>query len=96
VSIYELAKLVKTMTGSQSDIQPIPYEEAYQPGFEDMDRRVPNIAKLSQLVGYKPKYRLKEIVNQVIASRRAELEALSSVPVTTDLLPHSLRAGAGD
>jgi UDP-glucose 4-epimerase len=96
VSIYELAKLVKTMTGSQSEIQLIPYEEAYQPGFEDMDRRVPNITKLSQLVGYKPKYRLKEIVSQVIASRRTELEAPSSVPVTTDLLPHSLRAGAGD
>ena len=96
VSIYELASLVKTMTKSSSDIRLIPYDEAYQAGFEDMDRRVPSIAKISQLTGYHPKYALKEIVGQVIASRRAELEALSSVPVMSDLQAHSLRAGAAD
>jgi UDP-glucose 4-epimerase len=95
VSIYELAQLVKTMSGSASAISLIPYDEAYQPGFEDMDRRVPSITKVSRLIGYRPKYRLREIVRQVIASRRAELEASTSVPVTA-LPPHSLPAGAGD
>jgi UDP-glucose 4-epimerase len=95
VSIYELAQLVKTMSGSASAISLIPYDEAYQPGFEDMDRRVPSITKVSRLIGYRPKYRLREIVRQVIASRRAELEASTSVPVTA-LQPHSLPAGAGD
>jgi UDP-glucose 4-epimerase len=88
--------MVKEMTDSDSEIRLIPYDQAYQHGFEDMDRRVPNISKIAQLTGFKPKYQLREIVNQVIASRRAELETVSGVPVTAVLQPHSLRAGAGD
>ena len=95
VSIFNLAQLVKNTASSASKICLVPYDEAYQPGFEDMERRVPSIAKLSKLIGYRPKYRLQEIVKQVIESRRAELNASSSVPVTV-LEPHSLPAGAGD
>ena len=53
----ELAKLVKKLTHSSSEIKLIPYDEAYQPGFEDMERRVPNITKVSRL-GYAPKIKL--------------------------------------
>ena len=96
VSIYQLAVMVKEITDSDSEIRLIPYDQAYQPGFEDMDRRVPNISKIAQLTGFKPKYRLREIVNQVIAGCCAELETVSGVPATAVLQPHSLLAGAGD
>ncbi|MBZ5705959.1 MAG: GDP-mannose 4,6-dehydratase [Acidobacteriia bacterium] len=96
ISIGELAKLVRKLTGSDSEIRFIPYDEAYQPGFEDMNRRVPNIAKISKLVGYKPKVKLHEIVTRIIESKRWEPSASVEVPVTADLQPHSLRPGAGE
>jgi UDP-glucose 4-epimerase len=94
ISIGELAKLVKKLTHSQSEIQLIPYDEAYQPGFEDMERRVPNITKVSRL-GYAPKIKLKEIIARVIASKQAELEPVE-IPVTMGLRPHPLRAGVAE
>lgn len=96
VSISDLANLVKSSAESSSEIKLISYDEAYQPGFEDMDRRVPSIEKLSRLTGFKPKYHLKEIVKQVIEARRSEMAAVSSVPVTVALEPHSLRAGVAE
>ena len=62
----ELAQKVKAMTGSSSEIEYIPYEKAYGPGFEDMVRRCPNIDKLSELIGYKPTYDLDAIIQSVI------------------------------
>lgn len=96
VTIGELAKLVKKITRSESEIQFIPYEEAYQPGFEDMHRRIPNISKVTKLVGFKPEVKLKEIVNRVVAARRQELQGTVSLPVTPDLQPAALRAGVGE
>jgi nucleoside-diphosphate-sugar epimerase len=96
VSILELAKLVKNLTCSKSDIQLVPYDEAYQPGFEDMERRVPCIEKISKLVGYKPKINLQEIVARVIAYRRQELAAAEALPVTAALQVQPLRAGVGE
>jgi UDP-glucose 4-epimerase len=96
VSIYDLARMVKATAESSSEIKVISYDEAYQPGFEDMDRRVPSIVKLSKLTGYKPKYGLKEIVSRVIDARRTEIAAVSAVPVTAALQPHSLRAGVAE
>jgi len=66
VTIGELAARVKTLTGSQSDIQLIPYDEAYEAGFEDMPRRVPDISKLCALIGFRPKLELDEIIGTVI------------------------------
>jgi UDP-glucose 4-epimerase len=66
VTIGELATRVKTLTGSQSDIQLIPYDEAYEAGFEDMPRRVPDISKLCALIGFRPKLELDEIIRTVI------------------------------
>ncbi len=74
VSMMELARRVKAMTGSTSDIVLIPYDEAYAEGFEDMPRRVPNVDKLQACVGVRPTTSLDEILRLVIASVRATLE----------------------
>jgi UDP-glucose 4-epimerase len=57
---------VKTLSGSQSTIQYVPYDEAYEAGFEDMPRRVPDISKIRDLVGYQPQLELNDIIKTVI------------------------------
>jgi UDP-glucose 4-epimerase len=66
VSINDLAQKVKDMTGSDSEIEHIPYEKAYGPGFEDMERRCPNIGKLKAALGFAPSYDLDSIIQSVI------------------------------
>jgi len=66
VSINDLARKVKEMTGSDSEIEHIPYEKAYGPGFEDMERRCPNISKLKAAIGFSPSYDLTSIIQSVI------------------------------
>ncbi|MBN2419823.1 MAG: GDP-mannose 4,6-dehydratase [Deltaproteobacteria bacterium] len=66
VTMNDLALKVKEMTGSRSPIDHIPYEKAYGPGFEDMERRCPNIDKISMLIGFKPLYDLEAIIQSVI------------------------------
>jgi UDP-glucose 4-epimerase len=66
IAIGELAERVKTLAGSASPIVHIPYEEAYQPGFEDLRRRVPDIRKIAALVGYHPRIPLEETLRRVI------------------------------
>jgi len=66
VSIGRLAERVRELSGSKSVIKFIPYEEAYESGFEDMPRRVPALAKVKQLIGYEPKHDLDDILVQVI------------------------------
>lgn len=66
ISIAELAELVREMTGSRSKIVYVPYEEAYEEGFEDMPRRVPDVGKLESLVGFAPQKPIREIVASVI------------------------------
>src|SRR5438552_6513731 len=68
ITIHDLAQLVKTMTGSASPIVFVPYDEAYQKGFEDMRRRMPDISRISALIGYKPRVSLREMLEQTIAS----------------------------
>jgi UDP-glucose 4-epimerase len=70
ISILDLAKLIKEKTGSKSEIRLVPYSEAYNEDFEDMRRRLPNIAKLSALIGYKPTEDLGGILDKVIESFR--------------------------
>jgi UDP-glucose 4-epimerase len=74
VTIGDLAKRVRAATGSSSDIVRIPYEEAYDAGFEDMPRRVPDLTKIRALVGYAPTVTLDEILSRVIESTRPGLE----------------------
>ncbi len=65
ISIMELAQRVKTLTGSKSEIVKIPYEQAYEQGFEDMARRVPDLTKIKKLIGYTPKVKLDDIIIRV-------------------------------
>jgi UDP-glucose 4-epimerase len=67
VSIEELARLVKQRTGSKSSIEFVPYDKAYEPGFEDMMRRVPCVDKLEALTGFRPRTPLTEIIDRVAA-----------------------------
>jgi UDP-glucose 4-epimerase len=71
ISIMELAKKVKELSGSASDIALIPYSEAYPPGFEDMQRRMPDNTKIHGLLGWKPTFTLEEILRNVIAFERS-------------------------
>ena len=71
VSIRELAERIKAATGSKSPIVTIPYDEAYEAGFEDMPRRVPDITKINAAVGFQPKVGLDEIIRLVVEERRA-------------------------
>ena len=66
VSIMELARRVRELTGSNSEIVTVPYDEAYEEGFEDMPRRVPNISKVGALTGFRPTVTLDQILQSVI------------------------------
>jgi UDP-glucose 4-epimerase len=66
ISINALAARVRALTGSESAIVHIPYDQAYEAGFEDMPRRVPDISKIRALVGYEPTVELDEILARVI------------------------------
>jgi UDP-glucose 4-epimerase len=67
VTILDLAKRVKARTTSKSEIVLVPYDQAYEEGFEDMHRRVPDLRKLRALTGYEPKVQLDEILDRVTA-----------------------------
>ena len=67
ISIMELAKKVIEITGSKSSIEKIAYETAYPEGFEDMQRRVPDISKIKQVLGWEPKINLDQIIKDVAA-----------------------------
>lgn len=73
ISILDLAHKVKEITESESDIKLVPYEKAYEEGFEDMMRRVPDISKINQLIGYQPRHSLDEILASVIEYERSTM-----------------------
>jgi len=66
ITIRALAERVRSITRSSSPITLIPYEEAHETGFEDMPRRVPDLSKVSAMIGYAPKHDLEDILVQVI------------------------------
>jgi len=70
ISILELAKLVRDRTKSKSEIVFVPYEKAYEEGFEDMPRRVPDISKLQKLIGYRPTLDIAEIIERIVEHHR--------------------------
>ena len=67
ISITELAKKVIEITGSKSTIEKIAYEKAYPEGFEDMQRRVPDISKMKQVLGWSPEINLDQIIKDIAA-----------------------------
>jgi UDP-glucose 4-epimerase len=70
LTIGALAERVRALAGSASPIVLVPYEEAYQPGFEDLRRRVPDIRKAERVVGYRPRVSLDETLKRVIEHLR--------------------------
>ena len=73
ISINDLAKRIISETGSQSEIVYVPYDEAYGEGFEDMERRVPNIDLIRDLVGWKPKRDLSTMIADISSEMRKTL-----------------------
>jgi UDP-glucose 4-epimerase len=71
VSVESLASLVKELTGSASTIETIPYDQAYEEGFEDMLRRVPDIRKVEAAIQWQPRHSLRQILLDVIAYERS-------------------------
>ena len=65
ISIRELAERVISVTGSRSAIELTPYDAAYGKGFEDMYRRVPDIAKIRALTGWQPNHSLEDMIRDV-------------------------------
>ncbi len=83
VSILELAERIRHLTESTSEITFMSYEKAYEEGFEDMQRRVPDISKIQHLIGYQPQYALDEILTSVIAYQKAKLNATASLSASS-------------
>ncbi|MCO5998420.1 NAD-dependent epimerase/dehydratase family protein [Actinoallomurus rhizosphaericola] len=77
ISIRELAETIVTRTGSASALQFVPYDQAYESGFEDMQRKVPDTTKLRILTGWLPRRSLDDILTDAIAHARRELAARS-------------------
>jgi UDP-glucose 4-epimerase len=75
ISILELAGKIKEITGSRSEIRMIPYDEAYAPGFEDMQRRMPDVSRLTCLLDWKPEFSLEQTLvrvrDQILAENRS-------------------------
>ncbi len=79
ITIEKLAQTIIAKTGSRSTITYVPYSEAYQEGFEDMPRRVPDIEKIGAAIGYRPKFGLDEILDRVIEYQHHPDPARASV-----------------
>jgi UDP-glucose 4-epimerase len=78
VTILELAERIKAATGSSSRIVKIPYDQAYEAGFEDMPRRVPDLSKIHAAIGFAPQIGLDEIIRRVVSSMRASMNIATS------------------
>jgi UDP-glucose 4-epimerase len=78
ISILDLGHRVREALGSESEVVLVPYEDAYESGFEDLPRRIPDISKIGQVLGWRPTRNLGEILDDVI---RAEREAAVDVSV---------------
>lgn len=78
VTILRLAELVRDAAESSSPIVRVPYDEAYAIGFEDMPRRVPDLTRLEQTIGFRPRTPLAQIIDDVIADQRSMLESVGA------------------
>ena len=97
ITIEDLARVVKNRTGSSSPITYVPYDQAYGPGFEDMQRRVPSLEKLEEFTGFRPATRLSEIVDRVaahLATKRGPLDFRRMADIKAESEPHRPSVGA--
>lgn len=88
ITIRDLAERIRTMTSSKSPIVTIPYDEAYERGFEDMPRRVPDIGKIRALIGYEPRVGLHDMLSEIIgeaerAAARRRASGRAAQPAAT-------------
>ncbi|MEP7286827.1 MAG: GDP-mannose 4,6-dehydratase [Chloroflexota bacterium] len=74
ITISELAERVKASTGSTSEIVKIPYDQAYEAGFEDMRRRIPDVSKIKRVIGWEPTTPLQETIDQIVKYHRGRLK----------------------
>jgi UDP-glucose 4-epimerase len=74
ISIRQLAERVRERAGSRSEIVMVPYDKAYEAGFEDMRRRIPDISKIDRLTGWKPTSTLDETIDQIIVYQKSRLD----------------------
>ena len=87
ISIGDLAKRVKTLLSSSSPIVYIPYEDAYGEGFEDMEKRVPDISKIGGLIGFEPTLSLDQTIYDVAAYQRERMPAVATIDTRKTPLP---------
>jgi UDP-glucose 4-epimerase len=80
VTIGRLAEMVRDLVGSSSEIVRVPYEEAYAEGFEDLERRVPDVHKLERLTGFRFSIPLERIIEDVVEDQRRRLAAEERQP----------------
>jgi UDP-glucose 4-epimerase len=85
ITIEGLAQLVKERTQSSSAIEFVPYDQAYEPGFEDMMRRVPSVEKLYSLTGFRPQTSLNEIIDRVAAYFQEKEETVAPRAATSSV-----------
>ncbi len=83
ISMLELAEKIKHLTESASNIVFVPYDEAYEAGFEDMMRRVPDIAKIRALIDYSPKVGLDELLTSIIEYHRVRMVGELGIPASS-------------
>ena len=81
VSIKRLAERIIELSGSKSTITYVPYKEAYPPGFEDMERRVPDLSRLKRFTGYEPKHQLDDILRDVILHLQEKVPQQDAVAI---------------
>jgi UDP-glucose 4-epimerase len=74
ITILELAERIRQMTGQRSTLAFVPYEQAYGQGFDDMQRRVPDLAKIQKFLGHKPQYDLEQILTDIIQYESARIQ----------------------
>jgi UDP-glucose 4-epimerase len=80
ISILDLARRIKRLTASGSEIRLVPYDQAYEDGFEDMMRRVPDLTKIREAIGYEPATDLDGILDSVIAEHRDRARLVPAMP----------------
>ena len=73
IRFREIAKKIIEITGSASKIELIPYEVAYEADFEDMERRVPSIEKVTRLIGFEPNENLDDIIREIVGYMKTEI-----------------------
>jgi UDP-glucose 4-epimerase len=72
ISVADLAAMIRSMAASRSEIVRVPYQEAYGAGFEDMQRRVPDLAKVRRLIDYQPRHSLEQTLDDIIQFIRGQ------------------------